>query len=340
MTTVAVNRQFDSKGKRTDEHRPEVFDPADYTVLGYWDNKPPQFFGGWMAAHNVAAYNNMLEFHAMQVRAHRTQGERYFPEGQNFHVCAHCGHQGIRYVCVVRHVPSGKNLAFGDICAERVQLENRSEFEARKVRGEAKARRDREVAEQAKAEWMENNPQVAQYIAQVAAAEVNDAEGWRDYYGSFVVDVYRRFNQYGSMSEKQAAAFMRSVAGAAKRAEQQAQWAAEKEAAADAPEGKHTVEGVVVSDKWQPSDFGDQHKMTVKLDDGSAVYVTVPKAIEAAYQSDPDARLKGQRVKFTATFTRSDKDSKFSFGKRPTQASVVGEVKTSPSKPAEWKGVR
>ena len=80
------------------------------------------------------------------------------------------------------------------------------------------------------------------------------------------------------------------------------------------------VEGTVVSHKWQHSDYyGETHKMLVKQDDDNKVWVTVPESIETAEYED----LKGQRVRFFATVTRSDKDDHFGIAKRPTKGEVL-----------------
>lgn len=328
--SVPVNREFDDKGKRTDEHRPEVFDPSQYRVERYWDNRPDQtwaYKGAWIARYNSAAAEYAMEMQRRANEAHDRERRRLFSDEQDTRACVHCGHNPLRYVAVVRHIPSGKTLVFGDICAERAQLPNRSEFEARKVRGEAKRRREAEQLAQAQAAYADNNPQVTQVLAEVISRRDENPVEALDYYGDFVIDVVRKFEQYGNLSERQGEALLRAVAGAARRAEKQAQWAEENAQAADAPVGKQTVEGVVLSVKDYDSEYGTQWKMVVKLDDGSRVFCTIPKSIlDFRQNEDGDwyADTKGKRVRFSASFEPSERDPKFSFGKRPTGASIVG----------------
>lgn len=91
---------------------------------------------------------------------------------------------------------------------------------------------------------------------------------------------------------------------------------AEREANSNpAPEGKVEVIGEVVKLTVLETDFGVTDKMIVAADGGYRVYVTVPSAI-----ADVEA---GERVSFTATLTRSDRDADFAFGKRPSKAQRV-----------------
>lgn len=75
-----------------------------------------------------------------------------------------------------------------------------------------------------------------------------------------------------------------------------------------APEGRVTVEGTVISTRHVENDFGGCWKMLVELSTRARVWCSVPEGC---------AGRPGEAVKFTATFTRSDKDEFFSFGSRP-----------------------
>jgi hypothetical protein len=56
-------------------------------------------------------------------------------------------------------------------------------------------------------------------------------------------------------------------------------------------------------------------KMVVKVEQGWAVWGSVPEAIAIEVEV-------GDTVTFTATVTRSDRDPKFGFFKRPTKAAI------------------
>ena len=90
----------------------------------------------------------------------------------------------------------------------------------------------------------------------------------------------------------------------------------EKTPAADVPltEARVVVTGVVTATYVRDTQWGTQHKMTVKTDDGYTVNGTQPSRIGVEV---------GDRVTFTARLTRSDQDSTFGFYNRPTQAKVL-----------------
>jgi hypothetical protein len=79
----------------------------------------------------------------------------------------------------------------------------------------------------------------------------------------------------------------------------------------NAPEGRQTVTGVVLSTKVVEGAFGVTKKMLVKLENNSRVWVTVPGG--SGIERD-------QTVTFTATFEVSKDDKSFAFGKRPVLA--------------------
>jgi hypothetical protein len=106
--------------------------------------------------------------------------------------------------------------------------------------------------------------------------------------------------------------------------------AARKADATDAPEGRVEVEGVIVATKTYESDFGTTEKMTVLADAGFKVFVTIPNSIAYAERNDDGSYTmpagRGDRVRFTATFERSNDDATFAFGKRPAKAEIVARV--------------
>lgn len=116
-----------------------------------------------------------------------------------------------------------------------------------------------------------------------------------------------------------------------KAVEKDAVWAANKAAreaasvakAADltakgvtAPSGRVAVKGKVVHIKTVVTKFGATEKMLVELDTGAKVWVSLPSDLSGL-------PIKGAVIAFTATFTVSDTDPLFAFGKRPTGAVVI-----------------
>ena len=98
------------------------------------------------------------------------------------------------------------------------------------------------------------------------------------------------------------------------RAEVASKRAAEDADAEDAPSGRVEVRGVVLSTKFQESEYGSTLKMLVKDERGFRVWTTVPGSM----MMDVDT---GLPVHIRVTLTPSDDDAKFAFGKRPTAVS-------------------
>lgn len=80
------------------------------------------------------------------------------------------------------------------------------------------------------------------------------------------------------------------------------------------------VTGNVLSIKQEESYFGYTPSITWKMlvmsDENFKVWSTIPAAILG------DVEV-GTKISFTATLTRSDKDSSFAFAKRPSKARIV-----------------
>ena len=90
---------------------------------------------------------------------------------------------------------------------------------------------------------------------------------------------------------------------------------AERESAANCPEGRVDIVGEIVSVKMKESMYGSVLKMLVVDDTGFKVWGTVPSSIEGC--------LRGDTISFSAQVTPSDDDAKFGFFKRPTKASIL-----------------
>ena len=135
--------------------------------------------------------------------------------------------------------------------------------------------------------------------------------------------------EWGHLTEKQEAAVRKIMADRKERAEKRtAEREAERAAAADCPEGRITLTGVVISTDLRENAFGTTWKMLFKSDDGFKLWGTIPTALfgwddeEGRNQFHADD-MPGKRVTFTATVTPSADDEKFGFFKRPTKAEWV-----------------
>jgi len=62
--------------------------------------------------------------------------------------------------------------------------------------------------------------------------------------------------------------------------------------------------------------------MAVRLRNGVVVWSSVPRSLDEAVELEPEA-LQGRRVRFTATFEPSERDSRFAFARRPRDAMLL-----------------
>jgi hypothetical protein len=80
------------------------------------------------------------------------------------------------------------------------------------------------------------------------------------------------------------------------------------------PIGRVNIVGKVVSVDEKDTDFGTRYVMTVRDDSGFVVWGSQPSAL------DPSV---GDRIEFTASVERSDRDECFGFFKRPSKARLL-----------------
>jgi hypothetical protein len=157
----------------------------------------------------------------------------------------------------------------------------------------------------------------------------------------FIADM-REALERGDMTDRQIAAAERAIERDAARARKQAAIAEEKAqliaAGVKTPEGRMDIVGEVVAVRSKETYFGYQEKtvwqLIVKADEGWTVMGTLPSQLgpDSYTGGGPDDegswqwhlnQLVGQRVKFTARVTRSDRDETFGFYSRPSKASRV-----------------
>ena len=281
----------DEKGKRTDTHRPSALDPANYELASPLDGKVWYQAGPWIDGGRVG------------------------------HTCNHCGHS-LRYY--VRHVykPTGEVVIFGEDCTKLIGLaDSRSTLEFNKLR--ERARKDEREAKLAMEKEQRKEIFAKQYPELVEFFEDHDMDTERFY---FVNEMHRALIFFGYLTTGQADAMRRTLVKRQEMAAKQLEDAVNAPEA-DAPSGKHTVAGIVVSSKVEDGLYGPQRKMLVKLDDGNKVWGSMPASIidgiREHYGYTEDAFKGGVRVSFSANFTVSNNDSHFSYYKRPTQGKVT-----------------
>ena len=283
-------------------HTPVNFDPANYTVIDDMvDNR--RYSGERMTPQQRA-----LADKAFEAEMHALFGDHW---RETAYRCAHCGTTNVHYMVAVEHRQTGERVAFGWICAERLQFPNLDAFKLAELKRRAKAHKVRLRISLLRDEFIAAHPEVADWVdADTQPEHANNG---------FLHDIIVKLNQYGSLSDRQLAAVPASLQ---RDREYAARLAAEEtEVKGPAPEGRVVVTGVVLSTKLQESDFGSTLKMLLKLDNNSRVWLTVPRIDHLPNGvDDRDAELfvgRGDALTLRATFTPSQDDASFAFGKRP-----------------------
>lgn len=284
---------------RTDAHRPATLVTEDYEYLFAFDNQQP----GRLIGVDMDWWRSI------------TNWDPSVPDHRGTHQCHHCGAY-IRYVALLRHLPTGYALAVGETC-----LENRFELastEFHKLRKAAELDRKAQGIKTAAAAFVAAVEDEATRTALAKDADLSgsDLEGWA--LDTFT-DIRRKLWYYGDMSAKQLALVVKLVSEATAKKAQAAARQAERdsEVTVAAPVGRVEFTGKVVSLKFHDNDFGGTYKITVKVTTPEGVYlvwVSKPSGVQLAV---------GVTVTMTATLTRSDDKAHFAFGKRPSKASVV-----------------
>lgn len=303
---------------RSDKHAPKNFDPADYRVIDYLDNKKPQYdirFARTEAA--TEAYKAAVAAWQKKIFEHFPDWTTGGDDHKSIYQCNHCGHPAIRWVAVVEHIPTGKRLAFGEICANRCELPGRDAFKVKYLKTFAQKQDEMFEKMLKQLDFQTTNADVVEFLDGIST----DYDS-KDH--PFLQDMKRALGQYGNLTENQLNATKKFMASAAKFEAAKAAKAAEMTDVPDLPEGRMDLVGEIVSTKWQNSDYGTTLKMLVRLPDGNKVYGTVPESMTTwSAETGTTYPDKGTQVSFTATVTRSKDDRNFGFFKRPSNGKVV-----------------
>ena len=272
-------------------HNPTHFDPAQYEVLDYLDGKRPAYFG-----QGIEAFEAEVKFWEAELA--QAFGADW--KSQNIRKCVHCGHNPLRWLTVVKYLPTGKTVVFGADCTKRLEFIDQKTFKLAQLQSKDAANKVRIKVWNAREAFLKANPVFAAAVASYTGSN------------TFVKDVVAKLGLYGSLSERQVAAVLSAIARDAQKAQAAVVEAAEVKG--PAPEGRQTVTGVILSTKVVEGFYGSTLKMLVKLENNSRVWLTVPSKAAAD---------RGDTITVAATFEVSKDDVSFAFGKRPSLVNVV-----------------
>ncbi len=296
-----------SNARRTDVHSPSNLVTEDYDFLGCGD----------YGTADEPGYSPLREPYAQKLLS---EGWRFASVDNDGGGCQHCGAR-LRYFAILLHTPSKTFLRVGEQC-----LDNRfalASTEFHKLRKAAKLNRERRVLAEVREEFARDNADVVDFLTR-KITECEARFGFipePDYdthlnlrFWEFYLSLYARLTRTGLLTEAQVAALRKS---AVKDAEREAKRAEERKDAEPVPvtTEKVVVTGQVIKTDWQSNAYGGRAVFTVKDDRGFVLWGTQPSALSEAE--------KGDRVTFTATVERSERDEFFGFFKRPTKTAII-----------------
>lgn len=272
-------------------HNPVNFQPENYKVIDYLDNKEPEYHFG-----------EDMGFFRARVAQWKKEWDAYFPDGVQ-HKCKHCGNGRIRVVAVCLYSVSKEFVAFGKDCVERLEFANQVEFKAgllaQKIAGGKERLRISKLVEA----LLIARPDI-KAVVDVVKNDAVQADN------DFAQDVVRKLFQYGSLSENQVKYLLDSPA---KHAEIKRSKAEKQANIPDWVAGDQVVVGKIIGEKFEDNAFGGALRALIELQDGRKCYGTYSTKF-------PE---KGLQVSFRADIKVSDRDSKFAFFKRPKEIKAV-----------------
>lgn len=316
--------------RRTDIHRPSIINGEEYEWVAF------QYSG----SSDLGAIMAMQEERA-RFQAHMAATGGKFSGHDHGGICHICGCGNIVYESIFYHAKTNSYIVTGQDCAEKLDLSFGDMNAFRKAISNALEARAGKKKAQAVLEnaglqqcWVlyetpyEQLPGREYQGAGDPGAAPGDPDGQPQTYKAVyseeitIRDIVGKLVKYGSISEK-ATAYLRSLLERIdKRAEREAQQAAEKEAAAPCPTGRVRVTGTVLALKVVESSYGyhdtTHTKMLVKDNSGFKVWGSRFNNLE-----------RGAAVDMVATIEVSKDDPKFGFFSRPV------EYKTKEQKKAE-----
>jgi hypothetical protein len=295
---------------RADVHKPSSIIPEDYEFVAQEYMKIFSF-GDCV----------VVQQERERIKAHMARTGGTYSGHEHGGNCMVCGSVMALYTALFYHQKTNSYVRMGQDCAEKCDMGDMDAF--RSFRAGIKDARDLHTGK-AKAQAL-----LADHGLERAWPIHLDICKDDKYFNQpqeerTIADVVEKLVKYGSLSDKQFGLIKSLLQRIDTRAERLAQREAERAAAKPCPTGRIEIAGTVLSTKYQPSDYapgGEVLKMTVKSDEGWVCYGSVPSCLHLFQDGEAQRGLKhGDLVKFSATLTPSDRDNKFGFFKRPTNA--------------------
>jgi hypothetical protein len=274
-------------------HKPTEFDPTQYVAVDWFDNQG----GGYQQGFGAEELNHVLECRKLL----RESPTSVYNKGDRGSQCDHCGAH-IRYVGVVKHLPTGTYMAMGENCLERLNIEDKAAFRLKFIRDQAHNEAVHQKRLAAQTAFFGSHPGLEEALK-------------TDHHIS--KDLGSKLYQWGSLSERQVALAFKLQKDVAEQATRMAERAQQDAQLDDAPEGKLRVVGTILTIKTVESAYGVTTKCLLLVESPAKfkLWVTLPTSLSGTER--------GQKVAMNVTVERSKDDSKFAYGSRPTKGEVI-----------------
>lgn len=291
-----------ARAKRTDIHRPATINPEDYEYVSMYvfSNDP---------ADEMANAENRVIF-----RSHLEKTGGKFASHEHGGTCHVCGSTAIT-LATYYHKPSNEYIQMGEKCHEKM-------FDDKNLFKNFKKGKERIQRKAIAKEILKD----AGLIQALEISEMEDKSFSEDYperriqinRKDTIGNMVHTLINFGNLTEKQWIFLRNLVDQFNNHLSIEEKKKEDYEKALDCPEGKVEFEAEIVSVKIQESYYGSEIKALYLSKDGWKVYGTLPSKIKRENEYDKLSDLKGIKVKLSGEITRSDKDKKFGFIKRPT----------------------
>lgn len=308
---------------RTDVHAPTHLITEDYEFWGDYDAQ----------AHGTINEFTGEFIEGQSARIHRIAREQGLTwantHGHGDAQCDHCGAY-LRYVGVLQHRQSRELVKVGETCLNGRFSMATDAFH--KLRKQAELDREKMRIKTAREEFFTANPDIRIVYDRFVALGKNGGVTGTEFEDTFLQDLMRKLQNYGTLSEKQLPWVSKCISRWVDRKLAEKAREEEKAVVADIEEGTYQFTGTIVSVKEHFSDFGASWKMTVKSEDGRVYWGTIPAQLFDIDITNKDLKEETVTVTIKAAVTRSEKDRTFGFFKRPRLVSVTDAEGTIESK--------
>lgn len=282
--------------KRKDIHRPSAVNPEEYEYVAY--SAPGINATDYSLAGEITRQREIVDAHMAKTGGswanHRHGGTCYI-----------CG-ASASYLVIFFHSPSKTYVKVGETCAENLDWSSDGLNLFRKaVRRQIEIDKGKKRAQRLLAEVGLSKA----YEIYEAPGNFKNDDAWRE--KMTIRDVVRTVAKYGSLSTKQQNYLRLLLDRSGNKKEMEDQKKAAHDALPDIEEGRREIVAEVVFIRY----YGEEEtawpgvKLLAKLSEGNSIFGSCP----AAFCS----RQPGEKIQFTATIVKSQKDPKFGFFKNP-----------------------